>query len=273
MYIIFDSKNSILQIGLSYLEDAGIHHGFFGGTHLLQKNTYFININLPLQKKYKRKFVDLRIFINSKRMHYFIIKSFNFTNNIKLFYNTKWIKSIRKNSSLFLFLFIIALSIHSIFYQEIPQKQSPSQESLKNMEAGHFQLEKTILSSVKKSLFERDYFSDDIPKIKGIEDFYILPFSKTVSEEDGFGYLVVPFKKIYLYNPKNKMSHIVSLKKCIKEKDNFIYFIYPISQKFLMALFQEADNTSPENRLPFYYFSKKIYDEEQICPILGRQDP
>jgi hypothetical protein len=308
MYIIFDPHHNILQIGLSSLKDLGLQKGFYISPDIQHpfsgkiSGIYFINI--PVKINTKEQTSDLRIKIYSQRKQKIIIFAFYIFNKVwkncpaepdsyqdrcgtavlgkRNVHHFETLYKFIKNN-IFKLLIVIFLFYKSyIFFEyktEIEEKFKTHKAHITEPvpQSDIKKTEQLILSHAKSSLFEKDYFKKPLPIIKGIDDFFILPFSSQVSDESvpreikpQEAYLIVPFKKAYLYENDKKVHLFSSKKECVQ--DNISYYIYPISSNYAMALFSKEDMDQKSKTPMFYYFSKNSYREEEICPAVRGHD-
>lgn len=264
MYIIFNYESGQFQFGFRSLKDLGLQHGLLLSGSLYEKldkyfyiqNKNIFLLNHPFFLIYDENilFYDCRFCFKNK----FIKKFFLFLINIYILF----IKYKGKFNMYYNFLFIILIIVLfkflfvGYFIYKKPESKEKFQEWSYEEWASYFKNSK-IAYQVAQNKF--DFLSLEIPEIKGISKFRVLPLNSSSSSVSNFtSQIALPYKS-FISLKKDKSIKIKNPVFFCREKT--IYF-FEFDQSDEILIFNEK-NFIGNN----YYFTiyKDVSMQKNIC--------
>ena len=231
MYIIFNTKSGEFHLSFSSMNDISINHGIYFSENAkenIHTNYYSYENNIIIfhHSKFimtskKLYFKDLRINIKHNILKKIIINIFKI-----LCYSKKKSAPIKKylKYTLFIILFLKIFSFSFFQYHLSVQKKSQVQFTIQDWV--HFFENSKFASYVFKNKF--DYFPFEVPEIKGIVDFRVLPLKTNSTISSSY---TAEFSAPYSQITTILEDFSVKIKYPIFHCDNKKMFFYPINEK------------------------------------------
>lgn len=243
MYIVYNYDTGQLQFGFRSLMQCNLQNGillnnifyqnFKNEIYYKNKSLYIINNSFFLINEKNKIFKDYRINIK----FIFIKKIFIFFMDTLLFFiNNK--KNIKKYA-LYLIFFLIILNIFSFkfYYQEKEPEKNKSEYW--NYETLISYLKKTkIADELSRNKF--DFISLELPLIKGISEFRVIPLNnQSISYSKFTSYLALPYRSIIALN----INKSITVKNPISNCDNKKLYFFEINNSDDLLILENKNFT------------------------------
>ncbi len=278
MFLIYDYNNSIIHFSYCNKEETSPYRGIlFESNEKFYFKNNLICLFLNLKLKNSILITDFRFYINNKFFKFTILYFFVFIYKIYLFVNFIALKlskiedKYKKIMKLCIFIIFVFMFLYQFFicgfYEDKNKKEDKLNVSLQDWRKVIFQM--PIIKSIEINKFS--YFEENLPSIKGIYDFYVLPIKSENGKNDyPDRYFAVSFKEIITMDKNLNIIKLSSEVNCVNEnKDK--YFIFLIHKNIDILLFEKRSQVSNIQKyimVPQSNFISKI-NFKNICNYIS----
>ncbi len=264
MFVVYDHNSGMFQFSCARLCDAGVVRG----VHVHDSHSRFFQKNfflLSSEKTSSWKYPDLRIKMKNvflKRIVFLLFWFVFFILNIYDIFSQK-IKFTFKFFSIF---FVLLFSVFLVFQFFVCEKFVYQEDKTQKPEISLQEWKELF----KKSSFSKNvatkkhsFFKDEIPILKGIKDFRVIPLHGQEIENEKTqnlfsGYLFLPYPEIFVLTKENFSYLKKPVLTCEKEKSNF--FIFKVREEDEIVLMKN-DGFELHKKLNFIIFSEKEFSQ------------
>lgn len=204
MYFAYDYKNALLQFSYCNPNETSEFRGVYGTSHRLyyrREGFFYFSLNIKLKNHFKTP--DLRFYIKNRLFNFLINRIFIFMSSIIIFFKFLLkmysFLSLKNRKILKFFIFFLCFSI-AFFYFFVGDfyRESSIKDKKLSVSISEWQeiIDKMPLSQQIQAN-QNSYFEGNIPNIKGIYDFQVMPLGNGLKNANAVArYLAVPFQKI-----------------------------------------------------------------------------